>query len=109
MENLKLTLTKPRTYDLKPFGNFLLKWNPKKVRQNVIPFHELQIFHDTSWPMSDEQDKEIVHYMKKYKTDILYNTKDGNFYTRLNGGLTMVNHDKLRIHLHSQEHHESIS
>lgn len=108
MENLNITLSKPKAYDLKPFGNFTIKWLPKRVAQNTIPFHELEVYHETSMPMTEEQDKEIVRFMKKYKTDILIN-EDGIFYTRLNRGLTKVNHDKLRNYLNSQEYHESIS
>jgi hypothetical protein len=108
MENLNITLSKPISYDLKPFGNFIIKWLPKKRTRNTIPLHELEVYDETTVPMSKEQEKEIIHYMKKYKTDILIN-EDGNLYTRLNRGLTKVNHEKLRNYLNTQEYHESIS
>ena len=109
MKNLEITLHKPQTFDFKPFGKFSIKWLPKRKMQGTIPFHELEIYHETAMPMSEEQEQEIIRYMIKYKTDILLNEKDGNFYTRLSGGMTKVNHDKLREHLKSQQYHESIS
>ena len=109
MKNLNITLHKPVDYELKPFGNFTIKWLPKRISQNTIPFHELEVYHETTMPMSKEQEKEIIRFMKSYKTDILIDERSGNLYTRLNAGLVKINHDKLRKYLLTQEYHESIS
>ena len=94
MENIKLTLIKTEDYNLRPYGNYTIKW---KTRQqylpNIIPFNELEMKHDTSMPLTDEQDKQVVKYMVKHKTDILF---DGHtYYTRAGNGLTEVFHKKL--------------
>ena len=96
MENLNLTLTKVETFDLEPFGKFVIKWNPRQPwKPNVIPFNELSFNHETGMPLSEEQEKQLVKYMKKHKTDIL-STSDGRvWYTRLNEQLVRVYHKKL--------------
>ena len=91
---LEMTLVKTRDYKLKPFGKFTIKW---KTRQghlpNIIPFDELHIKHDTTMPVPDDQDKTIIKFMKKFKTDILTDGQD--FYTRASTGFTQVWHEKL--------------
>jgi len=94
---MEITLTKKETYQLEPYGKFVIK---SKTRQgylpNIIPLDELQVKGETGMPMSDEEDKKIVGLMKKNKTDIL--TDGRNFYTRTGYGFTEVYHKKLRMY-----------
>lgn len=94
---MKITLTKTRTYELQPYGKFVIK---DRTRQghlpNIIPLDELRINHETGMPMSGEQDKLIVGMMKKAKTDIL--TDGYNFFTRTGSGFTEVWHKKLSLY-----------
>lgn len=77
---MKLTLIKIVKIDLEPFGNFIIKWKTPKVdKPNIIPLCELKIRHETSMPLSEEQDKEVIKLMKKHKTDILTDGQD--YYT----------------------------
>jgi hypothetical protein len=97
---MEITLTKKRTYKLEPFGKFVIK---SKTRQghlpNIIPLDELHITHDTTMPMTPEQNKEIVKLMKKHKTDILVDNNGYlSFYTRCAGGFTQVWHKKLSLY-----------
>lgn len=99
---METTLTKSSTdllqikkFKLEPFGRFNIKWirHPERCAPRTIPFIELEIDYDSSYPMSDKQEQEIVDYMKANKTDIL--TDGDGFYTRLNQGLVVVKHPKL--------------
>jgi len=94
---MELTLTKSKDYKLEPYGKFNIKWvkHPEKCAINTIPFIELEIYHDSSYPMTAEQEQEIVNFMKANKTDILTDGSYLGFYTRLNEGLVMVRHPKL--------------
>ena len=56
---------------------------------------ELDVFNDTTYPMSKEQEEMVIKLMKKHKTDILTDGSYFGFYTRIAGGLTMVRHKKL--------------
>jgi hypothetical protein len=94
---MELTLIKTKTYKLEPYGKFVIKWNTRQGHlPNIIPFDELRISHETSMPMSKEQDKEVVKLMKKHKTDIL--TDGDKYYTRVNDGLTEIGHRKLTMY-----------
>jgi hypothetical protein len=93
---MEITLTKKVTYELQPFGKFVIKWNAKTDKPNVLPFHELRIMHDTQMPVAEEQDKEIIKLMKKNKTDIL--TDGEKFYTRIGIGFGEVWHKKLSMY-----------
>ena len=97
---MEITLTKSKEYKLQPFGKFNIKWvkHPERCAPRTIPFIELEIDYDTSFPMSDEQEKRIVKYMKTNKTDILTDGSYFGFYTRLNEGLVMVRHPKLMMY-----------
>lgn len=92
---MEMTLIKTRKYNLLPFGKFVIK---SKTRQghlpNIIPLDELTIRHDTSMPMTKEQDALVVKLMKKNKTDIL-SDNGYDFYTRVGSGLTEIWHKKL--------------
>lgn len=91
---LEMTLVKTQNYKLKPFGKFTIKW---KTRQghlpNIIPYVELRLKHDTSMPTQDDQDKAIIKFMLKHKTDILTDGRD--FFTRAGNGFMEVWHNKL--------------
>ena len=99
MKELQMTLTKTKTYSLKPFGRFWIKWsageqalrNPK-----IIDFASLRIDHSTGMPYSKDQEKEFCKFMIKNHTDIL--TDDSNFYTRVGDNWTEVNHPKLQAY-----------
>jgi len=98
METISFELTKvEKFHELQPYGKFTIKW---KTRQGhlprIIPFVELHIKHDTMMPISDAQDKEIIKFMKKHKTDIL--TDGYRFYTRAGSGFTEVYHKKLGLY-----------
>ena len=93
---LELTCVKKVEFNLQPYGKFKLKW---KTRQghlaNIIPVDELKMEKDSTMPLTPEQDKEVIRYMKANKTDILTDGGYFNFYTRGCGGFTRVWHEKL--------------
>jgi len=100
--NLEITLTKTRTYDLKPFGKFKVVWNaPKKDKENVLPVGELHYNGRESFPLvghnNDAEDKKIVKYMVFHKTDVL--TDGENFYTRTGSGFTKITHHKISSYM----------
>lgn len=95
---MELTLTKTQTFNLYPYGKFLISMARKpKDLLHIIPLSELIIDHDNSMPLTKEQDKEVNRLMRKHKTDIL--TDDTNFYTRVGDNeyisLCIVKHPKL--------------
>ncbi len=102
METLELTLVKTQSYKLKPFGRFQFSWNDNKRSKGVgvIWIPELNIFHESAMPISDEQDKIIIKSMKKAKSDVYtgFGGMDGDggvYYTRCGGGWTEIDHKKL--------------
>ena len=96
MENLNLTLTKVETFDLEPFGKFVIRWKTNQAwKSNVIPFSELTFDYNTAMPLTPEQEKQLVKYMKKHKTDIVSTNSGQMWFTRLNDGLTRVYHKKF--------------
>ena len=92
---LELTLVKTKTYNLKPFGKFVIKmFNQKnKNKPNVIQFGELRFDNDKAFPITEKDEKLIISLMKKHKTDIL--TDGEKYYTILNCGFVEVQHTKL--------------
>lgn len=93
---MELTLIKTKNYKLEPYGKFTIKWKTRQGwKPNIIPFDELDIFHETTMPLTPEQDKEVVKYMKKHKTDILTDGSYFGFYTRAGNGFAMIRHPKL--------------
>jgi len=86
-----------RFHNLKPYGKFTIKW---KTRQRhlprIIPFDELNFDSRNITPTTDEQDKLIIKFMKKNKTDIL--TDGYRFYTRIGAGFGEVYHKKLGLY-----------
>jgi len=86
-----------RFHNLKPYGKFTIKW---KTRQGhlprIIPFDELNFDSRNITPTTDEQDKLIIKFMKKNKTDIL--TDGYRFYTRIGAGFGEVYHKKLGLY-----------
>ena len=91
---MELTLTKTIEYKLEPYGKFCFKWKGSEVKKpHHIWIAELTIKHDTGMPMSKEQDKAVVKFMKLNKTDVL--TDGDNFYTRSNDDLVEIWHEKL--------------
>ena len=99
MKELQMTLTKTKTYSLKPFGRFWIKTNASeqaKKNPKTLDFYNLRIDHSTGMPYSPEDEKEFVKYMKKNGTDIL--TDGTNFYTRVHDNWTEVSHPKLQAY-----------
>ena len=96
---MELTLTKTQTFKLKPYGKFLISMarNPKDLPY-IIPLYGLFIDHNTSMPLTKEQEKKVFKLMRKHKTDILTDDSS-NFYTRTGGreyaDLCIVKHPKL--------------
>lgn len=94
MKTLTINTCLSKPIEFTAFGKFNLRWSPKRITQNTIPFYELEVYHNNTIPISEDEEEKILRYMKSYKTDIISN---GNrYYTRLNGGLVEVNHDKIR-------------
>ena len=93
---LELTCVKKVEFNLQPYGKFKLKWRTRQGHlPNIIPVDELRSDKDTMMPLTPEQDKEVIRYMKANKTDILTDGGYFNFYTRSCGGFTRVWHEKL--------------
>ena len=96
---MDLTLTKTEEFKLEPFGKFTLKFVNKARSVRTIPVRELSQFHETKMPFTEEQEKEIIKFMKKNKTDILSDGSYFGFYTRVGGGefgsLCRVEHPSL--------------
>ena len=94
----EVTLTKSQTFELKPFGYFLPRFvkSSSNLSVRTIPASELECNHNDAYPMSEEQQKEFVKAMKKYKTDIFTDGGYRNFYTLTNSGITPVFHKKLQ-------------
>ena len=91
---LEMTLVKTQSYKLKPFGKFTLK---SKTNQghlpNIIPYNEVHLKYDTCMPIPDDQDKIIIKFMLKHKTDILTDGRD--FYSRAGTGFMELSHKKI--------------
>ena len=93
---MELTLIKTVNYKLEPYGKFVIKFKTRQKHiPNIIPIDELVFDKRSVMPMSVEQEKEIIKFMKKHKTDILTDGGYFNFYTRVDGGLAEVRHPKL--------------
>ena len=93
----EVTLTKSKTFKLKPFGYFLIKFT--KTTQNLsprtIPVNELEIEPQTAFPLGDKED-EFIKEMKKHKTDVFTDGSYFGFYTRGGRGMTRIFHPKLQ-------------
>lgn len=83
---MELTLTKTKTFKLKPYGRFNIRFTYKPRSPRTIPFSEMDIDHDTSMPFTEQQEKDIIKLMKKHKTDILTDGGYLGFYTRAGAG-----------------------
>lgn len=108
METISFELIKTEKFhELKPYGKFTIKW---KTRQGhlprIIPFDELNFDSRETLPTTDEQDKQIIKFMKKNKTDIL--TDGYRFYTRCGSGFGEVNHKKLGLYRENEAFRELV-
>ena len=83
---MELTLVKQKTFKLEPYGKFNIKWTYKPKSPRTIPYSEVTINWDTAYPMTKEQEKEVIKFMKANKTDILTVGGYLGFYTRVSGG-----------------------
>jgi len=103
MNTITFDLTKTEHFhELKPYGYFTIKWKTKQAHlPNIIPFDELGIKHETSMPVPEQIDKEIVKFMKKNKTDILVNSR-GEYFTRAGSGFVQVYHKKLAMYSYDE-------
>jgi hypothetical protein len=99
MATIEVTLKKERTYELEPYGKFVIKFLKRRnnVAPRIIPFMEVNTFHDESFPLGDFEDK-FVKLMKKHKTDIWTDGSYNGFYTRTGSGMTRVWHEKLAMY-----------
>ena len=97
METLELELVKTEKFSLTPFGKFIIKWNPSKrvdEKPNIINYTNLNFDSNTGMPYTAKQEKEIVKYMIKHKTDILISER-GYYYTRAGENIVKVSHNKI--------------
>ena len=99
MDTMTFDLTKTEHFhELKPYGRFTIKW---KTRQGhlprIIPFAELQFDSESSMPVDEALDAQIVKFMKANKTDVFIDSR-GDFYTRIGYGFGKVWHNKLQLY-----------
>ena len=97
MDTLELTLTKVEKYTLKPFGRFLIKWNPSKrvaEQPKILPFSEVRFDSRAGMPYTKEEEDKFCKFMKKHKTDVLMDSR-GNYYTRMGDNWVEIHHKKL--------------
>jgi hypothetical protein len=95
---ISFELTKvEKFHELKPYGRFTIKFKTRQAHlPRIIPLDELQFDSRMSMPTTDEQDKVIIKFMKKHKTDIL--TDGYRFYTRIGTGFGEIYHKKLGLY-----------
>lgn len=98
MNEIEFTLTKTSNYKLKPFGRFNIKFKVSdRVAQRVgiIPFNTLRFDYEAGMPIAGDNDKAVVKFMIKNKTDVLVDDST-NYYTRVGRGFTQIHHTKLQ-------------
>ena len=97
MEELQMTLVKTKTYSLKPFGRFLIKWQcSDKVasKPNILPFSHVRFDNEKGMPYTAEQEKLFEKFMIKHHTDVL--TDGRSYYTRMGENIVEIFHNKLQ-------------
>jgi len=99
METMTFDLTKTEHFhELKPYGKFTIKWNTRQGHKpRIIPFRELKFNDGDTMPVDKVLDKQIIKFMKKYKTDVFTDSR-GYFYTRIGFGLGKIWHNKLYMY-----------
>ena len=103
METMTFKLTKTvNFYELKPYGKFRIKFNTRQNTPNIIPVREIIFDSSKTMPVDDKLDKEIVKFMKKYKTDV-FEDISGDFYTRCGYGFSQISHVKLDLYRDNEE------
>lgn len=99
MKELNITLTKVEKYQLKPFGQFKLKWSCTEgvaKRPNILPLIGISFVREEGMPYNKEQYEGIVAYMKKNKSEVLC---DGmNYYTIIGDRFVKLFHNKLNLY-----------
>lgn len=91
---MELTLTKTVNYKLEPYGKFKIRWTqPKNEKINEIYIAEIKIRYETGMSMTNDQENNVVKFMKKNHTDVL--TDGSKWYTLTNYGMTEIWHIKL--------------
>ena len=101
METLKLKLVKTRSYELKPFGQFKLKWCPSKAvnaKPDNIDVSEISWQYEKGFPYTKGDEDAFCKYMIKHKTDILVDDRN-RFYTRLSESFAEITHPKLNNYI----------
>ena len=101
METYKFECVKTRTYEIKPFGNFVFKWKKTNLyheRPDWVYIGECNINHPEGMPMSDAEEKRFISLMKKHKTDVFIDDCEYSptFYTLTNSGMTPISHPRIR-------------
>lgn len=97
-QEIEFFLRKEKSYSLKPFGRFNIKWKVGEKNKNnpkYLALYELSFIYDAGYPCEGEIDKEIIKFMKANKTDVLVD-ESFRFYTRIGIGFTEITCDKLR-------------
>lgn len=95
METLEFTATKTVNYYLKPYGKFDIKWKTNQGHlPHILPFSEVRFNYEAEMPLTPEQDKAVIKFMKKHKTDVLVDNR-GEYYTRVGNGFNKISHPKL--------------
>lgn len=97
IEAIEFTLIKTRTYNLKPFGRFLIKWCPSQAlakKEHVIDFARVSFDSRAGMPYTDEQQKVITKYMLKHKTDVLTNGHE--YFTMMGSNVVEITNDKIK-------------
>jgi len=99
-DTISFELTKVVKFkDLKPYGKFTIKWKTRQAhKHNIIPVSELEFNYEQGMPIDGEEDKAVVKFMKKHKTDILWDGSYFGFYTRTAGGFARVYHKKIGLY-----------
>ena len=103
MDTMTFDLTKTKCFrELRPYGRFTIKWKTRQAHKpRIIPLPELEIDHESSMPVDNVLDAQIIKFMKKHKTDILIDLH-GDFYTRIGNGFGKVYHKKLGLYKHDE-------
>lgn len=88
-----MNLTVSKTFTFRPVPNKGISWKKRKDKIYVgdIRFHNYPDI--LVWPITDNQRKELMKFMKKEKTDVLTDGK--YFFTTVNDGLVRVEHPEF--------------
>lgn len=95
---LETTKTINRTFKLKPYGKFFVKWVNTEMSERTLAVRNTTFNHNNTMPLTEEQDKAFIKEMKKNRTDVFISEDDGLFYSRGASGICEVKHRKLDMY-----------